>query len=186
MAYRQEQFVQKLDRWKSYMEDFNLPTWEALPDMELYMDQVISLVSRYLELIPGDEANPVITASAVNNYVRLRVMPAPEKKRYSRRHLASIIMICVLKQSLSLAEIQRVLPMDMTEENIRQTYNDFVGKMRTTTELFIDQVKEVADQVLTPDKAYGWESLVRHGTVSSVLNKLLTVKLSALRITPEQ
>jgi len=61
-----------------------------------------------------------------------------------------------------------------------------VGKMRTTTELFIDQVKEVADQVLTPDNAYGCESLVLHGAVSSVLYKLLTVKLSALRITPEQ
>lgn len=185
MAYDQKQFIQKLDRWGTYMENFNLPTWEALPDMELYMDQVISLVNRYLDLIPKDETNPVITASAVNNYVRLRMMPAPERKRYSRRHLACVIMICVLKQSLTLAEIQRVLPPDMTEENIRQTYNDFVGKMRTTSELFIDQVREVADQVLTPENEYGCESLVLHGAVSSVLYKLLTVKLTGLRILPE-
>ena len=185
MAYDQKQFIQKLDRWGTYMENFNLPTWEALPDMELYMDQVISLVNRYLDLIPKDETNPVITASAVNNYVRLRMMPAPERKRYSRRHLACVIMICVLKQSLTLAEIQRVLPPDMTEENIRQTYNDFVGKMRTTSELFIDQVREVADQVLTPENEYGCESLVLHSAVSSVLYKLLTAKLTALQILPE-
>ena len=38
-----------------------------------------------IKIIPQDETNPVITASAVNNYVRLRMMPAPERKRYSRK-----------------------------------------------------------------------------------------------------
>lgn len=184
LSYDREQFQQKLVRWRSYMEDFRLPSWEALPDMELYMDQVISLANRYLNLFPQDDTNPVITASAVNNYVRLRMMPAPERKRYSRHHMACVIMICVLKQSLSLAEIQRILPLEMTEENIRQTYNDFVGKMATTTELFIDQVAEVANQVLAPENEHGCESLVLHSAVSSVLYKLLTSKLSALQILP--
>ena len=184
MSYDRVQFEQKLERWRSYMEGFRLPSWDALPDMELYMDQVISLVNRYLNLIPQDDTNPVITASAVNNYVRLRMMPAPERKRYSRHHMACEIIICVLKQSLTLAEIQRILPSEMTEENIHQTYNDFVGKMVTTTELFIGQVAEVASQVLTPENDHGCESLVLHGAVSSVLYKLLTAKLSALQTLP--
>ena len=184
MSYDREQFQQKLVRWRSYMEDFRLPSWDALPDMELYMDQVISLANRYLNLFPQDDTNPVITASAVNNYVRLRMMPAPERKRYSRHHMACVIMICVLKQSLTLAEIQRILPLEMTEENIRQTYNGFVDKMAATTELFIDQVAEVANQVLVPENDHGCESLVLHSAVSSVLYKLLTSKLSALQILP--
>ena len=186
MSYNRVQFVQKLDRWRCYMEDFCLPTWEALPDMELYMDQVISLVNRYLNLIPQDETNPVITASAVNNYVRLRMMPAPERKRYSRHHMACVIMICVLKQSLTLAEIQRILPRELTEENIRQTYQDFVDKMASTTTLFIDQVADISQQVLTPENEHGCESLVLHSAVSSVLYKLLTAKLSALQTLPSQ
>lgn len=183
MSYDRMQFEQKLDRWRSYMEVFCLPDWESLPDMELYMDQVISLVNRYLNLIPQDDTNPVITASAVNNYVRLRMMPAPERKRYRRHHMACVIMICILKQSLTLAEIQRILPIEMTEENIRQTYQDFVSKMSSTTTLFIQQVAEVANQVLTPENDHGCESLVLHSAVSSVLYKLLTAKLSALQIT---
>lgn len=186
MSYDREQFVEKLDRWRKYMEHFSLPAWETLPDMELYMDQVISLVNRYLNLIPQDETNPVITASAVNNYVRLKLMPAPERKRYSRKHMACVIMICVLKQSLSLAEIQRILPREMTEENVRQVYEDLVRQMGATSGLFIDQVDEVAKQVLTPENAYGCESLVLHSAVSSVLYKLLTAKLTALQILPEQ
>ena len=185
MSYDREQFVQKLDRWRKYMETYSLPTWEMLPDMELYMDQVISLVNRYLSLIPQDETDPVITASAVNNYVRLRMMPAPERKRYSRRHMACVIMICALKQSLTLAEIQRILPRDMSEENVRQVYNDFAARMTATTALFINQVEAIAQQVLLPEDEYGCESLILHSAVSSVLYKLLTAKLTALQILPE-
>ena len=185
MSYDREQFVQKLDRWRKYMEHFSLPAWETLPDMELYMDQVISLVNRYLNLIPQDETDPVITASAVNNYVRLRMMPSPERKRYSRKHMACVIMICVLKQSLSLAEIQRILPQEMSEENVHQVYNDFARQMGTTSGLFIGQVDEISQQVLRPENAYGCESLVLHSAVSSVLYKLLTAKLTALQILPE-
>ena len=185
MSYDREQFVQKLDRWRKFMENFSLPAWENLPDMELYMDQVISLVNRYLNLIPQDETNPVITASAVNNYVRLKLMPAPERKRYSRKHMACVIMICVLKQSLSLAEIQRILPREMSEENVRQVYTDLARQMGTTSGLFIDQVNEISQQVLEPGNAYGCESLVLHSAVSSVLYKLLAAKLTALQILPE-
>lgn len=182
MPYDREQLIQKLERWRDYMQHFCLPEWEVLPDMELYMDQVISLVNRYLNLIPQDETNPVITASAVNNYVRLRMMPAPERKRYGRRHMACVIMICVLKQSLTLAEIQRILPREMTEENIRQVYQDFAKKMTGTARLFINQVEDVAYQVLAPQNDYGCESLVLHSAVSSVLYKLLTAKLTALQL----
>ena len=186
MSYDREQFVQKLDRWRKYMENFSLPARETLPDMELYMDQVISLVNRYLNLIPQDETNPVITASAVNNYVRLKLMPAPERKRYGRKHMACVIMICVLKQSLSLAEIQRILPQEMSEENVHQVYNDFARQMGTTSGLFIGQVDEISQQVLRPENAYGCESLVLHSAVSSVLYKLLTAKLTALQILPKK
>ena len=185
MSYNREQFIEKLDRWGKYMENFSLPSWESLPDMELYMDQVISLVNRYLNLIPPDEKDPVITASAVNNYVRLRMMPAPERKRYGRKHMACVIMICVLKQSLSLAEIQRILPQEMTEEKIRQVYEDLVDQMGATSALFIRQADKVAKQVLSPENAYGCESLVLHSAVSSVLYKLLTAKLTALQIVEE-
>ena len=110
----------------------------------------------------------------------------PERKRYSRKHMACVIMICVLKQSLSLAEIQRILPREMTEENVRQVYGDLVRQMGATSGLFIDQADEVAKQVLTAENAYGCESLVLHSAVSSVLYKLLTAKLTALQILPEQ
>ena len=40
-----------LDRWQKNMAAYQLPTWEELPDLELYMDQVVALVGRYLALL---------------------------------------------------------------------------------------------------------------------------------------
>lgn len=181
MAYDRQLFISKLARWQKYMENYHLPMWEELPDMDLYMDQVVALVGRYLDLIPHDEKNPVVTPSIINNYVRLRVMPAPVRKRYGKRHLAYAIMICALKQSLTLTEIQSVLPPDMDDEQTSRVYNDFSSRIAATATLFIDQVNAVADQELSEGNPQGCTSLVLHSAVSSVLYKLLTVKLTGLQ-----
>ena len=49
-----------------------LPRWAELPDLELYMDQVLSLIERYLGSDPGFDRRG-LTASMVNNYVKLGV-----------------------------------------------------------------------------------------------------------------
>lgn len=185
MAYDRQRFISKLARWQAYMESYQLPTWDGLPDMELYMDQVVALVGKYLDLIPHDEKNPVVTPSIINNYVRLRVMPAPVRKRYSRRHLAYAIMICTMKQSLTLMEIQKILPPDMNDEQTSQMYNDFANRVTVTARVFIDQVNAVAAQELAEENPHGCTSLVLHSVVSSVLYKLLTVKLTGLQTPPE-
>ena len=89
MTYDKKQVADRLCYWREFMQSFHLPTWEELPDLELYMDQVVSLVIRYVNLQPHSALkDSILTASAVNNYVRLKLIPPPVKKRYSRIHLA--------------------------------------------------------------------------------------------------
>ena len=180
MDAMQDLYLQKLARWQNFMEVFRLPGWEELPDMDLYVDQVVTLVSRYLNLIPQDEKNPLITASSINNYVRLRVMPAPVRKRYGRRHLAYVLMICTLKQSMAMTEIQKVLPPDMDDEDTKQIYANFVGRINGAIQGFIDQVNAEAARELVEGNEQGCTNLVLHSAVNSVLYKLLTVKLTNL------
>lgn len=175
----------KLVRWKAYMENYRLPTWDLLPDMELYMDQVVVLVCRYLDLFPHSEEDPIVTPSTINNYVRLKAMPPPLKKRYSRRHLAYVIIICSLKQSMTLTEIQKLLPPDLSDEEIHGLYDRFVASVHTTTNIFISHISTMAEQELVPDNEYGCASLMLHSAVSSMLYKLLTVKLTNLDAPPK-
>lgn len=102
------------------MNAFCLPIWDELPDFELYMDQVISLVGKYLDLFPHDEnSDPIVTPSTINNYVRMKIMPAPVKKRYTRVHLAYLIIICTLKQSLNISVVSKIIPMNISEDEVR-------------------------------------------------------------------
>jgi len=112
------------------LEDFDLPDWDSLPELDLYMDQVILLLNRYLSPMVGEEK--YVTASIINNYVRMKVMPPPVKKRYARVHLAYLLIICTLKQSLSISCIQRMLPPEHGEEDARALYTDFVRQYRAS------------------------------------------------------
>lgn len=89
-------------------EGFRCPRWNELPDLGLYMDQVLLVVEGALRpLFPNDPV--VLTSTMVNNYVKQQVLIPSEKKKYGRVHLAGLITITVLKRVLSVAEIKTVL-----------------------------------------------------------------------------
>ena len=133
MSEGKETAAQRLAQWLRELEKFDLPDWDDLPQLDLYMDQVILLLTRYLAPLERGGDEKTITASIINNYVRMKVMPPPVKKRYSRVHLAYLVMICILKQSLSISCIQRLLPEDRSEEAVRALYADFVRQYRAAS-----------------------------------------------------
>lgn len=153
MSYDKETISLRLEQWLEGMEQFTLPDWEQLPQLELYMDQVIILLKQYLSALYRGEADKAITTSIINNYVRMKVMPPPVKKKYSRVHIATLIMICVLKQSLSISSIQRILPDDHGEEETKQLYNDFVGQYRSVREGFLRQFRSGDPLLPSHDRA---------------------------------
>ena len=104
--------------------EHRLPSWQELPELELYMDQVLSLVERYLRGYPGfDERG--LTASMVNNYVKQGVVPPPVKKRYGREHLATLVMLCLLKPVLPIASIHALLDAMLREQSLDACYDAF-------------------------------------------------------------
>lgn len=117
-----------------------LPRWQELPDLELYMDQVLGLITRYLGQYPGFDEK-VLTAAMVNNYVKQGVLPPPEKKRYGRRHIAYLIVICVLKASLPIASVKTLLAQEFTQDSEQAAYDRFCA-------LFEQSAREAAQAAL--------------------------------------
>ena len=117
----------------------SLPKWEELPDIDLYMDQVIALMNRYLDNRTKDK---MITPSMVNNYVKMKVMPAPVKKKYTREHLMYLIVICVLKQVMPLSSVETVLKdgLEQTEPAV------FYGRFR---ELYGAAFRTAAEETIS-------------------------------------
>ena len=48
MLYDKQQIASKLLHWEEFLHEFRLPVWDELPQIELYMDQVIVLLNEYL------------------------------------------------------------------------------------------------------------------------------------------
>lgn len=113
-------FNEKLDTLKNK----KLPRWKDFPELELYMDQVIILVNKYIgDLL--EESDGAVTQSMVNNYVKLGVMPAPQKKKYARAHLSYLMMICLLKPCLSISDISDLLQVYTLSLDISELYDIF-------------------------------------------------------------
>ncbi len=96
--------------------------WDALPDISLYMDQLVSYMPRQLILFNGEEN---LTPAMVNNYIKDGMLPRAEGKRYHRVHLAELTAICTLKQVLSVHDSSRLLDACTGEEPPQRQYAYF-------------------------------------------------------------
>ena len=186
MAYDNELIAGKLRRWEKYLNNFRLPAWEDIPNFGLYMEQVITLLKQCLDYLPPElKEEQFITASTINNYVRTKIMPEPHKKRYYRVHIAYLIIILTLKQSLSIALIQKIIPMNITEDEVKEIYCNYAKRHSIAAQYFTEQVALVAAPMLhheiksdvATDKT---EDLITMSAIIGGFTRLLAEKLILL------
>ena len=101
-----EQAAQAVARWAEEGERTSPPSWQDLPSIPLYMDQVILYLGENLKLFQRDEDSSLLTSSMINNYVKNGLIPLPEKKKYRKEHLAGLIVLCLLKQVLPIPDVK--------------------------------------------------------------------------------
>ncbi len=104
---------------------YHCPRFRELPSIPLYKDQVVEELNRYLAPLHCGE----ITATMVNNYVKVKAIPPPEKKRYGRAQLAGLYLICMLKQVYSLGEITAMLRVAEEPEDFPARYDTFCAEL---------------------------------------------------------
>jgi hypothetical protein len=126
-----------------------------------------------------------ITASTINNYVRTKVMPMPVKKKYYRTHLAYLIMICSLKQGMSLSLIQRLIPSDLDDQALEAIYASYVQRHSLAIHYFGQQVRMAAAPILgheadSPLASDRTEDMIAASAVVGGFARLLAEKLLLL------
>ena len=186
MSYSDELIAFKLRKWEKYLNNYRLPQWEEIPNLGLYMEQVIDLLKQYLDYLPPElKEEQFITASTIHNYVRIKVMPEPRKKKYYREHIAYLIVILTLKQSLSIAMIQRLIPMGMSLEEVERSYSAYVRQHSIAAKYFTEQVRQIASKILGHEEDYeisaaGTEDLITLSSILGGFSRLLSEKLILL------
>jgi len=147
-----------------------LPRWRELPDLELYMDQVLSLITRYLGDYPGFDRRG-LTASMVNNYVKQGALPPPDKKRYGREHLAGLIVICILKASLPIAAIHDLRAGALESSSEEAFYDAFCA--------LFERVNAETAAACAKTEGVGTESAVLRAALRAQAEQALAARLCA-------
>lgn len=190
MSYDKELIIHKLERWDRFITNYHLPDWDSIPDLGLYMDQVVVLLVQYLSFIPsipgGKES--FVTSSAINNYVRLKIMPAPVKRKYYRVHIAYLIMILTMKQSISISDVQKIMPEGADIPSVRRAYEDYSQKFREIALFFNRQMQGAWDDLHSsepsesgrPDERGATSRLVIESALIAGFSKILAEKLIRL------
>lgn len=127
------------------MEKYKLPRYNELPDFRLFVEQVISYIEPKLQPF-FDEEEKILTNSMINNYVKKGLVDPPVKKKYGRTHMVYFIVVCLLKNSFSLDEIDAIINRVIATLPIDVAYNYFCDEL----EMCLESVFEHKEIVHTP------------------------------------
>lgn len=135
-----------------------LPLWAEFPDLELYMDQLVSLGNRYL----ADFLETPLTPSMVNSYVKKGVMSRPVKKKYQAKQLAELLLISLLKSIYPLETIKNYIEL---LDPLEDSYDSFVQCFnKTLTDL-------ACESFLAPSLAQTTQQVIVNAVIFKALGE---------------
>ena len=143
---RYEQYVEKLtaDYRKKGLAD-----GKSVPDIDLYIDQLVSCLNTELPLYAKDGEGPV-TKGIVSNYTKHKMIPGPEGKRYTKDHCVFMLLAFYLKSCFSMDQVQRLMKPILAnydsawDDNVdmQAYYKEILAAVRASEEDFGAQLKE--------------------------------------------
>jgi hypothetical protein len=138
--------MEELQDLKRRMEQERPASWSELPDIALYMDQLVSYMPR--QLIRFDDSE-TLTSAMVNNYIKDGLVPRAEGKRYAPVHLGYLTAVCALKKVLSVRDVGTLLAAGQSTGKSNQELYDYfcraLDRALTDTSQTIDENAQRSD-----------------------------------------
>ena len=138
--------IERILAWSHQAEGYEAVPWDRMPEIDLYMDQVITYMDKQLHLFQSKENSKLLTSSMINNYVKDGLLPRPDHKKYSREHLAGLLIICILKQVLSIPDISALSQELSLESSPEQLHHIFCEIQKYALQEVCSRVEETALQ----------------------------------------
>lgn len=126
------------------LSSFEQLKFSAIPDIDLYMDQVTTFIDEKLSYLKRNKEDSILTKTMINNYTKAGILMPPKKKKYSRQHMILIILTYYLKQVLSIGDIQNLFSPTVKainsgeshEKMLEHMYNKFLEIEKNEVENF--------------------------------------------------
>ncbi len=156
------------------VKDFHLPRWNELPNIDLYIDQLVCLLEEYLSgYIKNDneKEDKLITKTMINNYVKQNIIKPPINKKYNKEHMSSLFVIFVLKQVYSINDIKKLIHLAIETSPIEQAYNRFCSELEKAIRIVFAGKNYLKNSKLSE------EQYILRNVVQSFANKLYVQKI---------
>lgn len=137
----------KVTQWLMRLESASAPGWEELPGIELYMDQVLTMLERQSSSYRAKDDAKSLTASMVNNYVKDGTIQRPVKKKYNKDHIANLIMLDTAKQVLPILDISKLLNARGTEISTEEKYRVYLKLQKEACTSVAEKMREAMDNM---------------------------------------
>ncbi len=132
--------------------EFRMPRCAELPDIDCYMDQVISIMEKHLYVLSVN-GSKFITPAMINNYVKLGIIPPPIKKRYTREHLCHLYIICSLKSVIAIPAIAELIGILTKNRPIFEVYDLFCDAYESMLHRAAETSEEMLAETADPEEA---------------------------------
>ena len=142
-----------VQEWLDSLKEDSIPSLDEMPASGLLMEQTLKYLQKALEPYNVEDDEKLVTSYMINNYVKDGTIPAPDKKKYSRDHLAYLISICLLKQVVSLDDISFILNLDAN------SHNDDHYELFKIYKLYHDKEYEKLSQEFKEDLDFAYKTL---------------------------
>ena len=146
------------------VEGFHLPRYEELPDVGLYLDQVVKYVNRYMYLAKDYELTP----SMVSNYVKQKIVPGPIKKSYAPETIAYLIFVAYMKMILPMDMIRYMISVQQESYSIQTAYGYFCEEFENLLQLVFG-LKDHPDEV---GQDHTDQKELLHSALLSIIHKI--------------
>ena len=124
---------------------------EEIPDLDLYMDQVIQLFERKFAGTKRNEEEKVLTKTMINNYAKGKLFFPIQNKRYTKDHVILISMIYQMKGSLSIQDVKQTLGQlneKVVDEStsVKELYKKYIHLLEANHAIFEETVGKHTEQ----------------------------------------
>ncbi len=126
---------------------------QDIPEIDLYMDQVIQIFESKLSNYKRNEDDKILTKTMINNYVKGKLLMPVKNKKYSKEHIILMSFIYNLKGALSISDIKKLLEKivvdieDGNDVNIEETYSKYLDINKINSENFKEEVRIINEEI---------------------------------------
>lgn len=89
-----------------------------IPDIDLYMDQLITLFENKLNHTKRYEEDKLLTKTMINNYAKDKVIMPAVKKKYTKDHIILMVLLYQFKSITSIGDIKDLFSIIKEDESI--------------------------------------------------------------------